>query len=168
MQMTMMTLYEMTKKYGEGKGESAMWKTVSAVSDAVEQSMPEAGRDALKKKVYAMLSGGHYNREFAEETVRGIKFTDKAGREHQAPYWPEETVMSIYEQVKTKIPDYNCWDFYVALNMAASDNWCLLNEWFPGITDEDRDQKFVELTVNWLDDPDNPYGTEKIWRYFNP
>lgn len=27
--------------------------------------------------------------------------------------------------------------------------------------------KLVEEAVNYLDDADNPYGTEKIWRYLN-
>ena len=29
------TLYEMTKMYGAGKGESMMWDTVRVISDAV-------------------------------------------------------------------------------------------------------------------------------------
>lgn len=27
--------------------------------------------------------------------------------------------------------------------------------------------KFVDLAVNWLDDDDNPFGSEKAWKYFN-
>lgn len=165
--MSMSTLYEMTKKYGEGKGEAFMWKTVAAVSEAVEKSMPEADRDALKKKVYEMLSGGHFNREFAEQTVQTISYTDKNGKVHKAPYWTTETIMSVYEQVKAQIPGYNCWDFYVALNLVAADNWCLLEDWFPGMTDDNRNTRLIRMAVNWLDDPDNPYGNEKAWGYFN-
>lgn len=29
------------------------------------------------------------------------------------------------------------------------------------------EQRIVEATINWLDDPDNPYGQEKIWHYLN-
>lgn len=28
-------------------------------------------------------------------------------------------------------------------------------------------EKLVEEAVNYLDDADNPYGDEKIWRYLN-
>ncbi|MBO4718954.1 MAG: hypothetical protein J5658_03670 [Prevotella sp.] len=144
-----------------------MWKTVSVVSQSVESGMPPEERDRLKKKIYAMLSGGHYEKEFAMETVDGMYYIDKAGNEHRAPFWDTDTILNIYEDVKNKIPNYNCWDFYVALNMVASDNWCLLNKWFPEMDDEERDAKMVEMTVNWLDDPDNPFGNEKAWGYFN-
>ena len=114
-----------------------------------------------------MLTGGHYDKDFAMEAVREMFYVDKAGNEHQAPYWPAETVMNAYDKVKNKIPNYNCWDFYVALNMVASDNWCLLNKWFPEMGDDERNEKLVEMTINWLDDPDNPYGNEKVWKYLN-
>lgn len=162
-----MTLFEITKKYGEGKGDGFMWKTVASVSDSVEKFMPPAEKDKLKKKIYSMLSGGHYDKDFANETVEKMYYIDKAGNEHQAPYWPSNAVMEIYEDVKNKIPNYNCWDFYVALNMVASDNWCMLNRWFPEMSDQERDEKLVEMTVNWLDDPDSPFGNEKVWGYFN-
>lgn len=162
-----MTLYEITRKYGEGKGDSFMWKTVAEVSESVEKAMSPEERDKLKKKIYSLLSGGHYDKDFAMGTVADMYFIDKAGNSHPAPYWSADTVMSIYEGVKTRIPNYNCWDFYVALNMIASDNWCMLNRWFPEITDEERDEKFVDMTINWLDDPDNPFGNEKAWGYFN-
>ena len=162
-----MTLYELTKKYGEGKGESSMWKTVAAVSETVENYMPEDQQMVLKKKIYSMLAGGHYDKDFAMETVSDIYYVDKAGNVHHAPYWTEDTVMTVYERIKTRIPNYNCWDFYVALNTVAADNWCMLAKWFPEMGDDERNEKLVEMTINWLDDPDNPYGSEKVWRYYN-
>lgn len=69
--------------------------------------------------------------------------------------------------VKGDIGDYNFYDFEVALNMIKSDYCPLLKRWFP---DEDKDshlKRLVSLTVNWLNDTDNPYGSEKVWGYFN-
>jgi hypothetical protein len=43
----------------------------------------------------------------------------------------------------------------------------LLKIWFPGATEEELMSKLVEEAVNYLDDADNPYGTEKVWRYLN-
>ena len=74
----------------------------------------------------------------------------------------------VYDNIKSEIRGYNCWDFFVALNMIKSDNCPLLEKWFPASTKEDRDKKLVEMTVNWLNDEDNPYGSSKIWDYLNP
>lgn len=29
------------------------------------------------------------------------------------------------------------------------------------------DTKIISMAINWLNDDDNPYGTEKIWGYMN-
>ena len=59
---------------------------------------------------------------------------------------------------------YNKWDFEVALNMIKSDNYPLLKEWFPD--EKDLMGRILELTINWLNDEDNPYGDAKVWGYF--
>lgn len=51
----------------------------------------------------------------------------------------------------------------VALNMIKSDNYLLLKEWFPETNVQD---KILEMTINWLNDEDNPYGDHKVWGYF--
>ena len=57
--------------------------------------------------------------------------------------------------------------FEVALNMIKSDYCPLLKRWFPDESKEDHIRRLVALTVNWLSDEDNPFGTEKVWLYFN-
>ena len=52
----------------------------------------------------------------------------------------------------------------VALNMIKSDNWLLLKEWFPD--EKDLQDKIIDMTINWLNDEDNPYGDSKVWGYF--
>lgn len=32
---------------------------------------------------------------------------------------------------------------------------------------EEIDNKIISMAINWLNDEDNPYGTEKIWGYMN-
>ena len=59
---------------------------------------------------------------------------------------------------------YNRWDFDVTMNMIKSDYYPLLRKWFP--EDKNLDDKIVELTINWLNDDDNPFGDAKIWCYF--
>ena len=162
-----MTLYEMTKMYGEGKGESMMWKVVEAVSCAIEKSMPEEGKEELMRTLYEKMSGGHYNEDYAKSDVEKMYYVED-GKKHFAPYWTDEQVKSVYESVKPHIPSaYNFWDFYVALQMVKSDHCPLLKKWFPSATDEELTKKVVELTINWLADEDNPFGKEKVWGYLN-
>ena len=162
-----MTLYDLTKKYSTGKGEDMMWKTLSLVSDSVESSMSPCDRKKLIRKVYCAMSGGHYNEEFAHEDIESMFFTDKNGKQHQAPYWSTQAIEEVYEGVKDEILDYNLWDFAVTMNMLASDNWCLLERWFPGITEKERNVKLVEMSVNWLLDEDAKHPDSKIWHYLN-
>ena len=163
-----MTLYEMTKKYGTGKGEPMMWETVEIISDAVEASMPEAEKAALERKIYGKLSDGHYNEQYALEDVARMSYREpRTGMIRKAPFWSSDMVRGIYDSVKGEIREYNCWDFYVTLHMVASRDVALLDRWFPNLDEKDRDGKMVEMAVNWLKDDDNPYGSKKIWSYLN-
>ena len=162
-----MTLYEITKKYGTGKGEGMMWKTLEAVSVAIEENMPEAERAELIREVFAQMSGGHYDESFAMEDIAKMYYSDKKGNKHYAPYWAVSTMDDVYAGIKSDIREYNFWDFAVTLNMVASDNWCLLDRWFPGMTEKERNEKLVELALNWLMDEDARHPDCKIWHYLN-
>lgn len=161
------TLYEMTKMYGEGKGEATMWNAIRAISQAVEEDMPEEARDRLKREMYEMMNGRHYDEHFAREAVEKMYYVDSADVQHAAPYWTESSVKGIYDQVRSEVKPYNFWDFYVTLNMIASDNYGLIEKWFPGEEGSDRDRRFVAMAVNWLNDPDAQHKDCKIWSYLN-
>ena len=162
-----MNLYELTKKYSNGKGEDMMWKTLSIVSDAVESSMSEEDKKCMLRKVYGAMSDGHYNEEFAQEDVAKMFYKGPDGKDHRAPYWTVEQVRDVYASVSRQIPDYNFWDFYVTLQMTKADNCPLLTRWFPNATADEKDKMLVEMAVNWLDDPDSPSAGHKIWSYLN-
>ena len=163
-----MTLYEMIKKYGTGKGEDMMWKTLRVISDHIDDSMDDEHVQHLMRDLYGEMSDGHYNQEYAEEDVKKMYYTDDNGKRHYAPYWSEEQSKTVYESVKRSLPgEYNCWDFYVALNMVKSDNCPILRKWFPNLQENELEAKVIELAISWLNDDDNPYGTEKVWGYLN-
>lgn len=162
-----MTLYELTKAYGAGKGEEAMWNSLAIVSDAVEKHLDKDEKHALMRSIFGAISDRHYTEEFAKEDVKKMYYTDKTGVKHYAPYWDDETILAIYEDVKASIPHYNKWDFYVTFQMTASDNWRLLHNWYKELSEEAFAAKVCELTVNWLNDEDNPFGRAKIWCYLN-
>ena len=162
-----MHLYDLTKQYGKGKGEGMMWSTVEIISEAVEHSMPEEEKHHLMREIFAMMNGGHYDDMFAREDVAKMYYTDNRGVKYDAPYWTDSDIRAVYDSVRGDIQNYNYWDFYVALNMIKSDNCALLSKWFPDQTPEQRDTKLVEMTINWLNDPDYSHPDAKIWYYLN-
>lgn len=161
------TIYELTKLYGDGKGESTMWDTVRVISAAVEEHMAVEDRDHLKMAVYEMMSGEHFDEFFAKEAVNRMFYIDNDGKQHNGPYWTDDVIRGIYDKVKSQIRSYNYWDFYVTLNMIASDNHGLVKDWFPNEDPQDLDKRFVQLAINWLNDPDTKHPNSKIWCYLN-
>lgn len=162
----METLYDIIKSHAADKGEGTMWASTKVISDAIEQSMPEEAREHLKREIYELMCGSHFNEHFAKEAVSKMYYVDENGNEKYAPYWTEATVREIYEGVKSDITGYNFWDWFVTLHMIASDNHELLMRWFPDENSSERESRYVELAVNWLNDKDNPFGEhKKIWGY---
>lgn len=160
-------IYDIIKNYGQGKGETVMWRSVRAISDGLKDMLSPDDYNHMARVVYASINGGHYNKEFAKEDVEKMYYI-RNGVKVGAPYWTDEQVMDVYGKVKGEIPgEYNMWDFYVALNMTKADNCMLFRKWWAGVSDEEIERRIVEAAVNYLNDTDNPYGTEKIWSYLN-
>ena len=162
-----MTLYELIRKYSSGKGEDSMWKAVSAISNSVDENYSTEQKQHLMRSIYHIMSDGHYNEVFAKEDIEKMYYIDESGDTHYGPYWTDDALRSAYDTIKNKIPGYNVWDFSVVMSMLKSDMCVLLHKWFPNATPEDITTRIVELSVNWLNDDDDPYGGEKIWKYFN-
>ena len=162
-----MDVYSILKEGLKGEGSDKMWCTTKILSDAIEQYVPDKQKDVIKTKVYYSTFGGHFNRDFADDAISKFYYVDLNGIKHQAPYWTEDEVVEIYENIKREIPDYNFYDFEVTLNMVKSDNCNKLKSWFPDNTQSELLDKLIDEAVNYLDDVDNPYGTEKIWKYLN-
>ena len=162
-----MDVYSILKEGLRGEGSDKMWCITKILSDSIEEFVPEKQKEILKTKVYYSTNGGHYDREFADRAIAKFYYVDTTGVKHQAPYWTEPEVNTIYETVKSKIPAYNFYDFEVTLNMMKSDNCNKLKRWFPQATDKELLDKLIEEAVNYLSDDDNPYGNEKIWKYLN-
>lgn len=163
-----MDIYSILKEGLKGEGSNKMWCITKILSDSVENYIPEKQKDILLGKVYYSVNGGHFNREFADKVLPKMYYLDETGTERRAPYWTESQIAEAYESVKNKIPQYNMYDFEVTLNMIKSDNCRKLRKWFPDATEEELYEKLLDEAVNYLDDEDNPYGTEKIWKYLNP
>lgn len=163
-----MNFYELIHKYGKGKGEEAMWKSVHILSemmDELKESHPEKYWKMLKD-TYASMCGPHFNEEFGEWQIEQMFFKDKNGNIHHAPNWTREQYKTVYELNKGKLKDYTCWDFAVAVEMQYTDYYCRLRTWFPNASDDDIKMKAVELAIDYLDDIDDDEGG-KVWKRFN-
>lgn len=162
-----MTLYDLTKTYGKGQGEDMMWDSIKVISKYVENSMDPKTRHDLLREIYSMMSGRHYNQEYAIEDTAKMYYTDLNGKRHAAPYWSDEQIREVYDDVKREIPNYNCWDFHVALNKKAAENIMLLSKWFPGITKDELDSKLVEMTLIWLQSGEGADKGTLVWDSLN-
>ena len=153
-----MDIKDIIKKYGGSE------ETMDIVSDVMSEYVPEDVITNLSKMVYENVQGKHFNEEFAKEQISKMYF-EEDGYKHFGPYY--DNVAQLYLKNKRRLVNpYNRWDFEVALNMIKSDNILLLKQWFPEDSKEQLDSKIVEMTINWLNDEDNPYGDSKIWCYF--
>ena len=162
----METLYEFIKEHSDGKGEDMMWKSTAIISDAVEKNFTKDAKKKLLDDLYGLMSGGHYNESMADCDVEKMFYVDESGVEHYGPYLTKPEVKALYDKVKTTIPDYNEWDWYVTLHMIVSDNHNLINDWFPGETATEHVERYVKMAVNWLHDQDRPC-TNRIWTYMH-
>ena len=154
----MICIHDIIKKYGDSDS------TLELLSDKLKQYVPEQEYEDLAKDIYEASQGKHFDETFAKEQISKMYF-EEGGLKHYAPYWNDVTPLYVANKRKL-IQPYNKWDFEVALNMIKSDNCPLLKQWFPNADEKELQDKLVELTINWLNDEDNPYGDTKIWSYF--
>lgn len=162
-----MSIYSILKEGLRGEGSDKMWCITKILSDSIDEYVPEKQKNTLLNKIYYSMNGGHFDAEFAEKAVVDMYYIEPDGSKAFAPYWTEQELKPLYNSVKGRIPAYNFYDFVVTMNMVKSDNYKKLRRWFPDADDEELLPKIVEEAVNYLDDEDNPYGTEKIWKYLN-
>lgn len=163
-----MNFYELIHKYGKGKGEDTMWKSVRILSemmDELKESHPEKYWKMLKD-TYASMCGPHFNEDFGMWQIEQMYFKDKNGNIHHAPNWTKEQYRQAYEAHKIRLGDYTCWDFAVTIEMLYTDNACLLRSWFPSASEEEIKNKAIDLAIAYLDDIDDDEGG-KVWHRFN-
>lgn len=144
------------KKYGSNDS------TIDLLCEELKKHISKEECESLAKSIYEQSQGTHFDEDFAKWQISKMYY-EEDGIKHYAPYWADIT--PIYVNAKRRINgNYNKWDFMVALNMIKSDNYLLLKEWFPN--EKDLQDKIIDMTVNWLNDEDNPYGDSKVWGYF--
>lgn len=144
-----MNLYDILVKYGKGKGEDVMWRSTKAISDFL-LPMKEVHKEkywALMREVYGIMSGGHYNEEFADYDVADMKPIGE--------YWSRKQIEDATKSMSFPAGVTLC-DKYVAFNAFANDLKGTL-------TDEEI---LKTAYVFWFADKDWE-GSDKIWRYMS-
>lgn len=146
---------------------SSFGEVINCLSKAIDDNLTNEDKMKVLKRVHKIIDGGHYDETFAKYQVSKMYYTDNEG-DHYGPYYTLEQTKEIYKRYKEDIPTgYNLYDFYVALNMIQSDYTTLVHKWFKDLDKDSFEQKILDLTLNWLNDTDNPFGNTKGWGYFN-
>ncbi len=165
-----MDFYNLIRIYAASKGEKAMWAATKRVSDFLEEVKEEHSDKFAKliKETYEDMCGPHYNEEFATLQIEQMFFKDKSEDRHYAPNWSATQYKALFEQNKHRLKNknYNYWDWAVTLEMAYTDNHCLLKTWFPNATEEEIKLKSIDVAINYLNDDDDD-DDGRIWHRFN-
>lgn len=164
-----MSIYKHIIEHEDILTKDNLLNIIHVLSNKVSDHLDTEEKHCLKRKIWCIISDGHYNEKYAEEDVAKMYITTKNGNLY-APFYKLEKTTQIYDSLKKSndiLSNYNKYDFYVVMNMIKSDNYNLYKKRFPGYNDDMLDELFVEDALNWLDDMDNPYGTSKIWKYLN-
>ena len=117
-----MDVMELVQKYGKGQGEAKMWASVAVLSEALEpmKETDKEGYGCILRKMYGVMSDGHYNEEFAMYDVSMIEYTGRNGEKKHGGYWTAEQVEDATRGFR--FPNsVNKWDKYVAFNLMYSD-----------------------------------------------
>jgi hypothetical protein len=153
----MMTIYDLVEKYGKGQGEGKMWASVAVMSDALEpmKETDKEGYWCIMRKMYGVMSDGHYNEEFAMYDVSAIEYTGKNGDKKKGGYWSADQVEEATRNFRFP-SGVNKWDKYVAFNLMYSD-----------LCKKMDDGQILEAAFAfYFNDEDWPGGSStKVWDY---
>ena len=117
-----MNVMDLVQKYGKGQGEAKMWASVAVLSEALEP-MKETDKEnywCILRKMYGVMSDGHYNEEFAMYDVSMIEYTGRNGEKKRGGYWSADQVEDATRGFRFP-SGVNKWDKYVAFNLMYSD-----------------------------------------------
>ena len=152
-----MDVMELVQKYGKGQGEAKMWASVAVLSEALEP-MKETDKEnywCILRKMYGVMSDGHYNEEFAQYDVSMIEYTGRNGEKKRGGYWTAEQVEEATRNFRFP-SGVNKWDKYVAFNLMFSD-----------LCKKMDDAQVLEAAyLFYFADEDWPGGSStKVWEY---
>lgn len=102
--------------------EKKMWDSVEAIAEAMaslKDAHPELWRKQMRRQ-HEILFGGHYSKEWAEEDLKELRWTDREGRKHEGPMWSMEEVEQATQGMSFPAGTTNE-DKWVAMNVMMAD-----------------------------------------------
>lgn len=158
-----MTLMKLIVENLADNGGKEMLELTKVLSEFVEKNVSDKDKEVLLREVYGVVSGGHFNRMYAEEVIGSMYYEDADGTKHYAPYFLEDEVEEIFEEHKDDVSDYTIFDLSVTLNMLRSDNARFLKKYAKD--EAQAKQMVIDMAVEYLQDPDAPHSHSKVWSY---
>lgn len=147
---------EIIKKNWRNSSEETMNKSVDLVAELLEdvkESNPEEYWRFIRKQ-QGLMSGGHYDEEFARYDVKQMWHTTKHGEKRMGEHWSVEQAKQVMREHGLSAP-INEFDVYVALNAFWHDLECV-------ITDESM---LIEAAIEFWFKDDDFAATNKVWWY---
>ena len=134
--------------------DKAMWQSVDTLSDMLcilrDEHPDEYWR--FMRKQHSILYGNHYDRNFAEMDVEGIRYTGPSGEKRTGAHWTADQIEEAARGMSFPSGTTK-WDKYVAFNSFYAD-MCMVC---------DDAQILKGANRFYFADEDAPQG--KIWVY---
>ncbi len=160
-----MDFVQLIQRYQEQTTPDQMLEVTKVIGKFVATHANEKELHLLYKDIYGVISEGHYDRHFAEDAIEGMYYEDEDGDKHRAPYFTEEEIEDAFERHKDDISDYTIHDLSVTMNMLRSDNNRFLEKY--AHSESEKKAMVTCMAIEYLQDPDAPHPTSKIWWYMN-
>lgn len=160
-----MNFVELIQQYQKGTTPEQMLAVTKVIGEFVTSHATEEEMCSLSKDIYGIIGEGHFDRYFAKDAIGKMYYEEENGTKHYGPFFTDEEVKEVFDLNKDDISDYTIHDLAVTMNMLRSDN----NRFFERYAKNTTEMKAMVtcMAIEYLQDPDAPYPTQKIWRYVN-
>lgn len=147
---------EIIKKNWKSGSEEIMNKSVDMVAELLEEIKAVCPKKYwwFIRKQQGLMSGGHYDEDFARYDVKQMYHVDKQGNKVEGEHWSMEQARQVMQENGIGGKN-NVEDVYVGLNAFWHDLACV-----------EEDDEIVKLAVAfWFKDSDFSDKVGKIWWY---
>lgn len=148
---------EIIRQNWKNGSEEIMNKSIEMVGELLEEvkkTNPDKYWNFIREQ-QGLMSGGHYDRDFAQYDVSKMYHTTKRGEKKIGEHWSLEQARQV-RQEKGLGGNINDYDVYVALNAFWHDTECSIEE----------EKTIIDAAIAfWFMDEDFP-AKNKVWWYF--
>lgn len=160
-----MDFVELIQKYQNETTPEKMLEVTKVIGIFVAKHGTEEELHHLYKDIYGVVSDGHFDRHFADDAIKKMFYEDEEGTRHHGPFFTDAEIKEVFDLNKDDISDYTIYDLAVTMNMLRSDN----NRFFEKYAKNASEVKemVICMAIEYLQDPDAPHPTSKVWDYIN-